>query len=243
MLFPVETLGIQSTYSSLTAYSHNGGSWFISCILICYLLYPFLYVLTSALNNGRKMFLSFLLMCVLLWSPLVVGYFRLETIYSNPFFRVLEFAIGMLVAQLNVSDAKTRFILFLRKPIICLLSLLYLIGGVSIAYHIGIPHDYMLYSWVALPCFISLLFSLGHIKFERLQCSKCIHYLSSLAFSIFLSQLIIVWRSVKLLFDTIGIDSNIGKILLSGLICFGIANFLHYCVEKTSARYLKEKFL
>lgn len=29
LLFPLEILGLQSAYSDLTPYSHNGGSWFI----------------------------------------------------------------------------------------------------------------------------------------------------------------------------------------------------------------------
>ncbi len=41
ILSPVETLVIQSFFSSLFDFTHNGGTWFISCLLICYLLYPY----------------------------------------------------------------------------------------------------------------------------------------------------------------------------------------------------------
>ena len=47
ILFPVETLGIQSVFSTLFPYSHNGGSWFISCILICYFVFPLIHLLTK----------------------------------------------------------------------------------------------------------------------------------------------------------------------------------------------------
>ncbi len=41
ILLPVELLGFQSFFDgSLFGYAHNGGTWFISCILICYFIYP-----------------------------------------------------------------------------------------------------------------------------------------------------------------------------------------------------------
>lgn len=42
VLFPVELFATQSTFTTLFPYSHNSGTWFLSCIIICYLLYPFI---------------------------------------------------------------------------------------------------------------------------------------------------------------------------------------------------------
>lgn len=41
ILAPIEFLGIQSVFTSLFSVSHNNGTWFISCIAISYLLFPF----------------------------------------------------------------------------------------------------------------------------------------------------------------------------------------------------------
>lgn len=243
ILLPIEVLGIQSSISGLTQFSHNGGSWFISCILICYIIYPLIHTISKALNNTAKIWLLIILAGILLWSPIVQHFFRLDWIYSNPFMRMFEFTIGMMVSQLNMNNAVNKFFGLLRMPIVCVLTVISLVFGVSVAYHIGIPHDYMLYSWIALPCFISLLFSLGSIKFVRFQDSKVIRYLSALSFAIFLSQLIVVWKVIKHVFECLGIENNIMNILVSALVCFCIANFLHYCVEKPCARYLKEKLL
>lgn len=241
VLFPIEVLGIQSVYATLFPFSHNGGSWFISCILICYFVYPLLSTLTKLLSDRTRIRIILILAVILLWSPFIQHYFELQTIYSNPFFRVLEFTIGILVSQMNVqTQTNNKLILLLRKPLVCVLSILCLVVGISIAYHIGIPHDYMLYSWVALPCFISLLVSLGYLNFKS---SRVLQYLSNLSFSIFLSQLMIVWYGVKSILGAIGCDSNIAKIILSTLLCFGIANFFHYCIEKPSTKYFKAKFL
>ena len=87
ILFPTEFLGIQSVFASLFPYSHNGGSWFISCILICYLLYPLLQIISRNLSNRDRMAIILIFSGILLYSPLVEHYFGLQSIYSNPFFR------------------------------------------------------------------------------------------------------------------------------------------------------------
>ena len=60
LLFPIEALGLQSVFSSLISVSHNGGTWFISCLVICYLLFPFVQWVCSRLNNKELVTLSFL---------------------------------------------------------------------------------------------------------------------------------------------------------------------------------------
>lgn len=239
ILFPVETLGIQSVFSTLFPYSHNGGSWFISCILICYFVFPLIHLLTKQINDDRRIILIISLSAVLLYSPFVQSYFHLQSIYSNPFFRLLEFTIGVLICQMNTKeDVNCKIIQFLRKPTICILTIIVLLFGVSIAFYIGIPAN-----CIALPCFISLLVSLGHVKFQGLKHSKTIQYLSALSFSIFLSQIIAVWYVVKFAMEYIGCESNLVNILVSAIICFTIANFFHYFIEIPSTKYLKHKFL
>lgn len=241
ILFPIEVLGIQSVYATLFPFSHNGGSWFISCILICYFVYPLIQTLTKLLTDRTRIRIILILGAILLWSPFVQHYFDLQTIYSNPFFRVLEFSIGILVSQMNVqTKTDNKLIFLLRKPLVCILSAIVLVVGVSIAYYISVPQDYMLYSWVALPCFISLLVSLGYLNFKS---SRVLQYLSNLSFSIFLSQLMVVWYGVKFILGTVGSESNMVKIILSAVVCFLIANFFHYCIEKPSTKYLKAKLL
>lgn len=244
MLFPIETLGLQSIFASLSPYSHNGGSWFISCILICYFVFPLIQNLTKDISDKARILTIVLLSSLLLWSPLVQHYFHTTSLYANPFFRLFEFTIGILLCQMNVIEqAENKLIKILRNPYVCIATIGLLLAGVSIAHKIGIPGDFMLYNWVALPCFISLLVSLGYIKFERLQDSKTIQYLSALSYSIFLSQLIAVWHSVRIAMSYIGCDSNVVNILVSATICFCIANIFHYVIEKPSTKYLKSKLL
>ena len=242
ILFPVEILGIQSVFSSLFPFSHNGGSWFISCILICYFFYPLLQNLTKSISNRNKIFWIFILSAILLYSPIVQHYFHLQSIYSNPFFRVLEFSIGVLVSQLNISTYPNKLVCIMRNYFVCILSLVGLVVGITILEMINIPRDYMLYNWIALPCFISLMVSLGSYEFSRFQDSRVIKYLSELSFCIFLGQIIYVWTVVRYALDYFGTDNNIIKILASFVIVFCIANILHYFVEIPSSKYLKQRF-
>lgn len=243
VLFPVELLGIQSVFSSLFSFSHNGGSWFISCILICYFLFPLLQIITKKISDRNRIVLIFALSAILLWSPFVQNYFHLQTIYSNPFFRAIEFSIGILVSQLNTSYSPCKIISFIRKPFVCIASLVCLIGGIIAARIINIRADYMLYNWLALPCFISLLISLGSYNYRKLQNSKVIKYLSELSFCIFLGQIIYVWYIVNYILEYYGCNINIMKIMVSFFIVFCIANVLHFFVEVPSSKYLTTKFL
>lgn len=83
ILFPTEFLGIQSVFASLFPYSHNGGSWFISCILICYLLYPLLQIISRNLSNRDRMAIILIFSGILLYSPLVEHYFGLQSIIAT----------------------------------------------------------------------------------------------------------------------------------------------------------------
>lgn len=243
ILFPVEILGIQSVFSSLLSFSHNGGSWFISCILICYFIYPLLQNITKHISNRNKTFWILILSAILLYSPIIQHYFQLQKIYSNPFFRILEFSIGILVSQLNISSYPNKLVSVMRNRFVCVLSIVGLVVGITILRKVDIPRDYMLYNWVALPCFISLMVSLGNYKFTKFQNSKVIKYLSELSFCIFLGQIIYVWHAVKYILDYVGTDNNIMRILVSFIIVFCIANVLHYFVEIPSSKYLKQKYL
>ena len=66
LLFPIEALGLQTTFTSLFNVTHNGGTWFISCILLAYLIYPFLQTICKQLNAKTKVIVLLLLIFYLL---------------------------------------------------------------------------------------------------------------------------------------------------------------------------------
>lgn len=42
ILLPMEAFGLQSIYPGTFIITHNGGTWFISCIIFCYIMFPFM---------------------------------------------------------------------------------------------------------------------------------------------------------------------------------------------------------
>lgn len=243
LLFPVETLCLQSTFSSLFGYTHNGGTWFFSCIVICYLAYPFLQVLLSQMSNKAKMYLAIVLWGIICYSPIVQHAFQLQIIYTNPFFRLLEFTIGVIVAQINYSNSSHRLLEFLRTRLSLLTVLLFFFLSVSIFHAVGVPADYILYDFLVIPCMAGLLIPLGTMSLLKFQGNKWILYMSSIAFTFFICQIGPVWKYSGLLCEMIGTNTNILKITISFLYCFIGAILIHELVEKPSSKYLRAKLL
>lgn len=238
ILFPIESLGIQSAFSSLFSYSHNGGSWFISCILFCYLVFPLIKQLTQSISDKSRIIAVIIACLVLLYSPFIVHVFKVNSIYDNPFFRILEFFIGVLVFQLNNSKTEHKLKSFARKPVVCITISIFLIVGISVAVSLGIPRDFMLYSWIALPCFILQLFALGNMRIVALENNSVIKFLSSISFAFFLSQQTYMWKLVELFLYFIKTDTNFMRIICSLSVCLVGAIVLHYAVELPSKKYL-----
>ena len=242
VLFPVEILGIQSAYSSLFDYLHV--DWFISCILICYFIYPLLKILTNDITDKSRIITIVFLFFIILWSPIVQHVFHLQSIYTNPFFRAMEFYVGILLSQLNTTEKPCKLIYFLRKPAICVCTVFWLFAGIFIFRINHISIDYMLYNWVSLPCFATILVSFGNLRPKGIiNRSTFIKYLSELSFCLYLAQSINLWKVIQRLFEYGGLESNILKITVSFLAYFGIANILHYFIEVPSSNYLKRKLL
>lgn len=102
VLLPIELFGLQSVFSTLFPVSHNGGTWFISCLLFAYLAFPLMQEIVKEMTTRTKWVALAICTAVLFWSPLVVHTFKTDSIYSNPFFRGLEFFIGVLLCSLPI---------------------------------------------------------------------------------------------------------------------------------------------
>lgn len=180
LLMPMELLGLQSLYPNTFNLTHNGGTWFVSCILICYMIFPFLtWILEQLSPKGRLLSIG---VCagILLYSPILVNGIPIGSIYSNPFLRLLEFAIGMELASLQGEFQRNRIMktLFLKKGMI-VVEAIFAIVAVTFCMKRGIGcGDYMLYSWIVLPVFILMFPALGNFvgggKF--LQSPICVIY-------------------------------------------------------------------
>lgn len=107
LILPIELLGLQSAFPFLMPVSHNGGTWFVSCIIFCYLLFPLAMLLVKSISKRYVWVVVSIMYLVLLLSPWIVYVFHGEQIYSNPFFRFLEFSIGIVMA-VNVENIQNE---------------------------------------------------------------------------------------------------------------------------------------
>ena len=237
VLLPIELLGLQSVFSTLFPVSHNGGTWFISCLLLAYLFFPLMQETVKQMSVRAKLIAMALCLFVLFWSPLVVHTFGTDSIYSNPFFRGLEFFIGVLLASLSV-NAKwlTTWKAFIVEAAL-------LIAGVSLAVRLDIfIGNYMLYDWIAVPLFGCMALTLAGLKSPRLQNSKTLRYASAASYAFFLAQTFNT-EIEQMFFPLCGVQSALLKIVISLALVSVMAVVLHEFVEKPSAKVLKKRLM
>lgn len=244
LLFPFEALGLQSCFTSLSKISHNGGTWFISCLTICYLLYPLLQWIIIRLKVKEKVILGGVFLFLLFLAPLVQRHFNVASIYDNPFFRAMEFSLGIIAASVNNDMLKNNISYILRSKEILVMVIFFLILGISVAdFYLTGFRDFMLMNWMALPCFIMIFLILGNVRFDTVGENRLVSYSSALSYAFFLSQFFVWSISYHIINNWIGIDNNIMRIIVSFTICVGISVTLHECVEKPSSKYLKAQLL
>lgn len=244
LLAPIEMLGIQSTFTSLFSFTHNGGTWFISCIIICYIIYPYIQEILKQISIKHKIFVFILITGILIYAPVIVDKFNTASIYSNPFFRGLEFILGITLASMMEEIlAKKVLQKILCNWIAIIVEFLVFILAVTICvkkeFHVG---DYMYYSFIGIPIFTCMFISFSGAKMDLIDNSRIIKYLSSLAYPFFLAQLFSNWICLDII-DKYGITSNVKKIVLGWSICIVIAILLHELIEKPMTKILKRKLI
>ena len=238
VLLPIEVLGLQSVFSTLFPVSHNGGTWFISCLLFAYLAFPLMQEVVKVMTTRSKWVALAVCVVVLFWSPLVVHTFKTDSIYSNPFFRGLEFFIGVLLCSLPIRAGIAK-ILATWKAL--LVEVLFLVAGISVAVRLNIfVGNYMLYDWIVIPLFACMILTLGRLKSPRLQESAVLRYASAASYAFFLAQTFNT-EIENWLFAACGIQNNVLQIAVSVTLCTLMAVALHELVEKPCAKMLKKK--
>ncbi len=209
LLSPVEIMGLQSFFHSLFKLAHNNGTWFISCLLFCYFVYPYIQELVKQLSIKSKLIIMALCCFILLYSPFIVKHFKTEKIYSDPFFRMLEFIIGVILCSVITiinTEGDNRF-LFTWKAFILEYMILIVLVSVGIYYEIE-PKNYMMYSWVALPAFMLQICTVTGLSFPKeMPGVKIIEYLSAITYTFFLSTFF-VWRTSRFVTGKIGGGGN-----------------------------------
>lgn len=106
VMLPVELGLMQSWFSGLFSYGHNGGTWFISCLAFQYFAFPLL--LRLVLGTSKRQRLGLLTCCYVLCAvvPIMVVILALPNAYSNQLLRLLQFFAGILLAALLLEPSR-----------------------------------------------------------------------------------------------------------------------------------------
>lgn len=125
-------------------------------------------------------------------------------------------------------------------PLAFIFALIVQIFVVSLAFYSGIvPHDYMLYKWIALPTFVIMILSLSKHNLRIEHGNRMISYLSGISFTFYLFQALPIWSASRKIYAIIGIDSTYLKFSISFLICL-IGAIFYELFEKPLTKYLKQ---
>lgn len=84
-------------------YLSNSGTWFFSCLFICYLVYPYISLIVRQINKRETLYLLVGLILLACFSPFLMDKFGTNP-YYNAFVRIWEFFIGILVAKLYIEN-------------------------------------------------------------------------------------------------------------------------------------------
>lgn len=244
-LIPIEVLGLQTTVESLFAISHNGGTWFISCLMISYFIFPYIQEIIKQSSYRRTLIIICLLILFLTYANFLVGWFDLATIYSNPFYRGLEFILGIAIAKISIDMKLNDLNKQQRKQnIICFFIVLCIL--IILAY----KKDFLIYEhsiieflyYILIP--LLLLFG-GGIKGNQKPLNfrivkAMLRYLSDIALEFFLVQFF-VWQISGWIISIFAINSNLYRILISFTVCLLLASATHYLFSRPISRFLRKR--
>ncbi len=195
VVLPVELTLLQSVFADSFSTLHNGGTWFISCIFICYLMFPFFCTIIKQLNKSQLLFLSLFCYCILMWGPIVQHIMKYYSIYANPFFRLLEFVLGICVIQLiNVYQFHQK-----NGASTCVVLAAILLIVVTLLRHFLNIKAYCLYNFIVVPIFFLMFYyglNIENKTFDKILKTKICKYLSKISYVFFLAQFF-TWDTYK----------------------------------------------
>lgn len=115
LLLPVDLLGVQTAYRTLFGILHNGGAWFVSCMLMCYVAYPVIKSILGSLKKYVPLVIVIVLYTLLVYNNIVIPKYALDSTYSNPIIRTAEFMIGVAFAEIVFRERQNADRAFMKN--------------------------------------------------------------------------------------------------------------------------------
>lgn len=244
LMLPLQLLLVQSSVPDTFARFTNGGMWFLSCLIFCYAVYPFAQHVVGQMGRRSKLILLAAITFLLVWMPLTVYHFHFRHIYANPFPRMLEFLMGVVLASrmAHSPEHSGRGQALRQWWLPVLISLVLIVGVTWVNSRLRSEDTDLLLNALVVPA-MSLL--IPSMYAQRLQAgprlTRVVTYLSSVSFPFFLAQSMVfdVWGLSQHVLHYVGVDTNLLRILVSFLICTLLSILLHELIQRPSQRLAK----
>lgn len=245
---PIEILCLQAFFPPLFSFSGNGGTWFISALLFCYLMFPAISKILQMIDN-KKLFL-FLIYFVIVYSNIIAALFSVN-LYTSPVYRILAFAVGMILCDFFTEHkcARCKINLFLSGGgWLCLLSVLFVSVGIlyknDFVKDIGFSANYTYYSIVTIPLFSMMIYFLVFFKndtIEKIGSSRIVQHFSALTFPFFLFQGFAIKFTKKL--SALYLFGRFEKLICVLAVSLILSELASFIFEKKCASLIKKYLL
>ena len=239
-LILAEVLCIQGFIPQIFSMAGNDGTWFISCLLFSYLMFPFLGYTVNRIK-GTVLPLIFLYGLIVFISAFSAEYKLSQlSVYIHPVFRILEFIVGMFVAKIFISERQScKFsLLYVVVSVIILFLSIPLLYNIKFIGNIPFKNNYVYYTFITIPAFSLIIYNLANIKntfTEKLNNSKILSTISGLTFPLFIWQSFAVKCTNKYFSET----AHPVLYLIALNLIFAVIAYLLF--DKLLTKFLREK--
>ena len=244
---PPLLIGYSSAFSSLFNYVPNGGTWFVSCIMVCYVAAPFIILMLKQMGLRARATMLIIASLILFHAPLIVYAFHTHDIYSNILFRLLEFLIGMIMATMLAEWSLCRPKYVYANIAAIILVICAFVAGILVLRSLPITGSYlakiMLCSIFAIPCFAGLIMLLFPNEHFTISQNRFVSYISAITYPFFLSQFFCFRITRLLILSNSFLNCNLFRVLLSFVICVLMSIVLYEAVQKPAKGYILNNLL
>ena len=164
---PIEYTGSHMFFENMFHFLCNGGTWFITCFILCYFVFPLLLGIFRELTAKTKVRIFCVITLFLVYAPVYTHMMKIPSIYSNPTFRMMEFALGVIIALmkkegvvLKLTERQKKMSIYFGFVLLVLVANAFGIIGIESF------DNYSFYDCIAIPIFSIILF-MGGVLLQR----------------------------------------------------------------------------
>ena len=228
-LAPIELTGIHAFFENTFLLQSNGTTWFVSCIIIAYFIYPYIQELVKNMTMKSKWIIFILISLLLLYLPYLFTSYDINA-YSNPLLRGIEFVLGIVLCSIiDFSKIKKTKLM----PLILFITVfMALTLAIYKQIYISTNLNHML---ICLLIFITVFFR-GFGK----KTNAIIEWISSLTYPFYILQ-DFIWEKNKFVIECIRtIQNNYIRIMVCFIILTALTIIVKYLYQKPIKNFLNK---